>query len=87
MFFTNFLLCFPFFYFFLFVYVLSFFLSMYLCTFTLAVSGGAVLLLPFSIISNEILLSLPKNYYIQWLNGSLIHGQYHSFFHFTSMPT
>uniref|UniRef100_A0A8C2D0D1 Uncharacterized protein n=1 Tax=Cyprinus carpio TaxID=7962 RepID=A0A8C2D0D1_CYPCA len=50
------------------------FLSMYLCTFTLAVSGGAVLLLPFSIISNEILLSLPKNYYIQWLNGSLIHG-------------
>uniref|UniRef100_A0AAR2LHS1 Limb development membrane protein 1 n=1 Tax=Pygocentrus nattereri TaxID=42514 RepID=A0AAR2LHS1_PYGNA len=51
-------------------------ISMYLCTFTLAVSGGAVLLLPFSIISNEILLSLPKNYYIQWLNGSLIHGQY-----------
>ncbi|KAL1006803.1 hypothetical protein UPYG_G00077340 [Umbra pygmaea] len=48
--------------------------SMYLCTFTLAVSGGAVLLLPFSIISNEILLSFPKNYYIQWLNGSLIHG-------------
>ncbi|XP_057187275.1 limb region 1 protein homolog [Triplophysa rosa] len=49
-------------------------ISMYLCTFTLAVSGGAVLLLPFSMISNEILLSLPKNYYIQWLNESLIHG-------------
>ncbi|XP_060729763.1 limb region 1 protein homolog isoform X2 [Tachysurus vachellii] len=49
-------------------------ISMYLCTFTLAISGGAVLLLPFSIISNEILLSFPKNYYIQWLNGSLIHG-------------
>ncbi|XP_019897485.1 limb region 1 protein homolog isoform X3 [Esox lucius] len=48
--------------------------SMYLCTFTLAMSGGAVLLLPFSIISNEILLSFPQNYYIQWLNGSLIHG-------------
>ncbi|XP_077365508.1 limb region 1 protein homolog isoform X1 [Festucalex cinctus] len=48
--------------------------SLYLCTFTLAVSGGAVFLLPFSIISNEILLSFPKNYYIQWLNGSLIHG-------------
>lgn len=45
-----------------------------LCTFTLAVSLGAVLLLPFSIISNEVLLSLPRNYYIQWLNGSLIHG-------------
>ncbi|XP_056155389.1 limb region 1 protein homolog [Lampris incognitus] len=49
-------------------------ISLYLCTFTLAVSGGAVSLLPFSIISNEILLSFPKNYYIQWLNGSLIHG-------------
>ncbi|TNN73380.1 Limb region 1 [Liparis tanakae] len=48
-------------------------ISFYLCTFTLAVSGGAVFLLPFSIISNEILLSFPKNYYIQWLNGSLIH--------------
>uniref|UniRef100_A0A8C7Q9D7 Limb development membrane protein 1 n=1 Tax=Oncorhynchus mykiss TaxID=8022 RepID=A0A8C7Q9D7_ONCMY len=48
-------------------------ISLYLCTFTLAMSGGAVLLLPFSIISNEILLSFPKNYYIQWLNGSLIH--------------
>uniref|UniRef100_A0A671VYL6 Limb development membrane protein 1 n=1 Tax=Sparus aurata TaxID=8175 RepID=A0A671VYL6_SPAAU len=48
-------------------------ISLYLCTFTLAVSGGSVFLLPFSIISNEILLSFPKNYYIQWLNGSLIH--------------
>ncbi|XP_063777967.1 limb region 1 protein homolog isoform X2 [Pseudophryne corroboree] len=48
--------------------------SLFLCTFTLAVSAAAVLLLPFSIISNEILLSFPKNYYIQWLNGSLIHG-------------
>ncbi|XP_034821243.1 limb region 1 protein homolog isoform X13 [Pan paniscus] len=47
---------------------------LFLSTFTLAVSAGAVLLLPFSIISNEILLSFPQNYYIQWLNGSLIHG-------------
>lgn len=45
-----------------------------LCTFTLAVAVGAVLLLPFSIISNEVLLSFPHNYYIQWLNGSLVHG-------------
>lgn len=48
--------------------------SLFLSTFTLAISAGAVLLLPFSIISNEILLSFPKSYYIQWLNGSLIHG-------------
>uniref|UniRef100_A0A8C5PSR2 Limb development membrane protein 1 n=1 Tax=Leptobrachium leishanense TaxID=445787 RepID=A0A8C5PSR2_9ANUR len=46
----------------------------FLSTFTLAVSAGAVLLLPFSIISNEILRSFPKSYYIKWLNGSLIHG-------------
>ncbi|XP_029814806.1 protein LMBR1L-like [Manacus vitellinus] len=44
-----------------------------LCTFTLAVALGAVLLLPFSIISNEVLLSFPHNYYIQWLSGSLVH--------------
>ncbi|XP_008845493.1 limb region 1 protein homolog isoform X3 [Nannospalax galili] len=49
-------------------------ISLFLSTFTLAVSAGAVLLLPFSIISNEILLVFPQNYYIQWLNGSLIHG-------------
>ncbi|KAJ1099687.1 hypothetical protein NDU88_004786 [Pleurodeles waltl] len=49
-------------------------ISLFLSTLTLAVSAGAVLLLPFSIISNEILLSIPQNYYIKWLNGSLIHG-------------
>ncbi|XP_009994949.1 PREDICTED: protein LMBR1L-like, partial [Chaetura pelagica] len=49
-------------------------IALRLCTFTLAVALGAVLLLPFSIISNEVLLSFPQNYYIQWLNGSLIHG-------------
>lgn len=48
---------------------------LWMCTFTLAVSLGAVLLLPFSIISNEVLLSFPQNYYIQWLNGSLVHGE------------
>ncbi|XP_045693771.1 limb region 1 protein homolog isoform X2 [Phyllostomus hastatus] len=49
-------------------------ISLSLSTFTLAVSAGAVLLLPFSIVSNEVLLSFPHSYYIQWLNGSLIHG-------------
>lgn len=34
----------------------------------------AVLLLPISILSNEVLLSFPQSYYMQWLNGSLIHG-------------
>ncbi|XP_037372351.1 limb region 1 protein homolog isoform X2 [Talpa occidentalis] len=49
-------------------------ISLFLSTFTLAVSAGAVLLLPLSIVSNEVLLSFPQSYYIQWLNGSLIHG-------------
>ncbi|XP_061871571.1 protein LMBR1L isoform X2 [Colius striatus] len=56
-----------------------------LCTFTLAVALGAVLLLPFSIISNEVLLSFPQNYYIQWLNGSLIHGLWNLIFLFSNL--
>ncbi|XP_064140346.1 protein LMBR1L isoform X5 [Loxodonta africana] len=46
---------------------------------------GAVLLLPFSILSNEVLLSLPRNYYIQWLNGSLIHGLWNLVFLFSNL--
>ncbi|KAF1569390.1 Protein LMBR1L, partial [Eudyptes schlegeli] len=56
-----------------------------LCTFTLAVALGAVLLLPFSIISNEVLLSFPQNYYVQWLNGSLIHGLWNLVFLFSNL--
>ncbi|XP_033927253.1 protein LMBR1L isoform X2 [Melopsittacus undulatus] len=56
-----------------------------LCTFTLAVALGAVLLLPFSIISNEVLLSFPRNYYIQWLNGSLVHGLWNLVFLFSNL--
>ncbi|NWI60058.1 LMBRL protein, partial [Calyptomena viridis] len=56
-----------------------------LCTFTLAVALGAVLLLPFSIISNEVLLSFPQNYYIQWLNGSLVHGLWNLVFLFSNL--
>ncbi|NWZ39522.1 LMBRL protein, partial [Brachypodius atriceps] len=60
-------------------------IALELCTFTLAVALGAVLLLPFSIISNEVLLSFPQNYYIQWLNGSLIHGLWNLVFLFSNM--
>uniref|UniRef100_UPI00358FD0BF protein LMBR1L-like isoform X2 n=1 Tax=Myxine glutinosa TaxID=7769 RepID=UPI00358FD0BF len=49
-------------------------IALWLCTFTLAVSLAAVLLLPFSIASNEVLLCFPCSYYMQWLNGSLVHG-------------
>ncbi|KAG8129325.1 hypothetical protein E2320_016024 [Naja naja] len=60
-------------------------IALWLCTFTLAVSLGAVLLLPFSIIGNEVLLSFPQNYYIQWLNGSLIHGLWNLVFLFSNL--
>lgn len=43
-----------------------------ICTFVLAVSMSAMLLLPISIVSNEVLLAYPKSYYVQWLNSSLI---------------
>uniref|UniRef100_A0A671MEG5 Limb region 1 homolog-like protein n=1 Tax=Sinocyclocheilus anshuiensis TaxID=1608454 RepID=A0A671MEG5_9TELE len=46
--------------------------KLWLCTFTLSVAVCAVLLLPISILSNEVLLTFPHNYYMQWLNGSLI---------------
>ena len=49
---------------------------LWLCTFTLAVSVGAVLLLPLSIIANEVLHLYPKSYYVKWLNSSLIHGRF-----------
>nr|XP_014348576.1 PREDICTED: protein LMBR1L [Latimeria chalumnae] len=60
-------------------------IALWMCTFTLAVSVGAVLLLPFSIVSNEILLSFPQNYYIEWLNGSLIHGLWNLVFLFSNL--
>ncbi|EDO49006.1 predicted protein [Nematostella vectensis] len=67
-------------------------ISRWLCTFTLSVSLGAVLLLPMSILSNEILVMYPNSYYIKWLNGSLIHGMWNQIFLgsyislFVSMP-
>lgn len=59
-----------------FVYRISF----WLCTFTLTVSLGAVLMLPMSIFSNEIMIMYPNSYYIKWLNGSLIHGIWNQIF-------
>lgn len=49
-------------------------ISLWICTLSMAVSVAAVLLIPFSICSNEILLQYPQNYYIQWLNDSLVHS-------------
>ncbi|XP_038578495.1 limb region 1 homolog-like protein isoform X2 [Micropterus salmoides] len=45
----------------------------------------AVLLLPISILSNEVLLTFPQSYYMQWLNGSLIHGLWNLVFLFSNL--
>ncbi|XP_035657916.1 protein LMBR1L-like isoform X2 [Branchiostoma floridae] len=60
-------------------------ISLWICTFTLAVSAAAVLLLPISIISNEILLIYPKSWYMKWLNSSLIHGLWNHVFLFSNL--
>lgn len=56
-----------------------------MCTFSLAVSIGSAFLLPFSIVTNEILLYYPQNYYMQWLNDSLIHGLWNYVFLFSNI--
>uniref|UniRef100_A0A3Q0KUH7 Putative poly(P)/ATP NAD kinase n=1 Tax=Schistosoma mansoni TaxID=6183 RepID=A0A3Q0KUH7_SCHMA len=43
-----------------------------ICTFTLTIGLTSYSLLPFTIITNEILFIFPKSYYVQWLNGELI---------------
>ena len=50
-------------------------ISVWLCTFALAVTVGSLLLLPISIVSNEVLLIYPDSYYVKWLNSSLIQGE------------
>ncbi|XP_030278692.1 limb region 1 homolog-like protein [Sparus aurata] len=60
-------------------------IALWLCTFTLSVAVCAVLLLPISILSNEVLLTFPQSYYMQWLNGSLIHGLWNLVFLFSNL--
>ncbi|XP_074041537.1 LMBR1-like protein lilipod isoform X1 [Leptinotarsa decemlineata] len=59
--------------------------STWLCTFSLAVSIGAVLLLPVSIVANEVLVNYPNSYYIKWLNSSLIQGLWNYVFLFSNL--
>ncbi|XP_051947965.1 limb region 1 homolog-like protein [Xyrauchen texanus] len=60
-------------------------IALWLCTFTLSVAMCAVLLLPISILSNEVLLTFPQSYYMQWLNGSLIRGLWNLVFLFSNL--
>ncbi|XP_014788146.1 limb region 1 protein homolog isoform X1 [Octopus bimaculoides] len=60
-------------------------ISLLLCTLTLAISFGAVLLLPISIVSNEVLLLYPDSYYVKWLNSSLIHELWNLIFFLSNL--
>ncbi|XP_013774506.2 limb region 1 protein homolog isoform X2 [Limulus polyphemus] len=60
-------------------------ISMWMCTFSLGISLGAALLLPISIVSNEVLLFYPNSYYVQWLNSSLIQGLWNYIFLFSNI--
>ncbi|KAK7092256.1 limb region 1 protein homolog [Littorina saxatilis] len=60
-------------------------IALWLCTFTLSVSAGAVLLLPMSIVSNEVLHMYPRSYYVKWLNTSLIQGLWNQIFFLSNL--
>ena len=60
-------------------------ISLGMCTFALTVAVGAALLLPISILSNEILLLYPSSYYVKWLNSSLISGLWNHVFLFSNI--
>lgn len=59
--------------------------SLWLCTFTLATCFGAVLLLPMSIVANEIIRIAPHSFYWKWLNSSLLYGLWNSIFLFSNL--
>uniref|UniRef100_A0A1B0CCI3 Uncharacterized protein n=1 Tax=Lutzomyia longipalpis TaxID=7200 RepID=A0A1B0CCI3_LUTLO len=60
-------------------------ISLWMCTFSLAIAIGAALLLPLSIASNEVLTLYPNSYYVKWLNSSLIQGLWNHVFLFSNL--
>lgn len=56
-----------------------------LCTFALAMAIGSALILPFSIVSNEVLLAWPACEYVQWLNQSLVQRLWDGVFFFSHL--
>ena len=59
--------------------------SLGLCTFALSVAVGAALLLPVSVLANEILLLYPSSYYVKWLNSSLVQSLWNHVFLFSNL--
>lgn len=60
-------------------------ISLLFCVFSFAIAIGSSVLLPISIVSNEILLLYPNSYYVQWLNSSLIQGLWNFVFLFSNV--
>ncbi|KAL6058112.1 Limb region 1 -like protein, variant 2 [Balamuthia mandrillaris] len=56
------------------------FIAATLCTLSLTIAMGAVLLVPVTIISNEIMVSYSKSWYVKWLNRELIFGMWNYIF-------
>ncbi|KAL6725806.1 hypothetical protein Aduo_007834 [Ancylostoma duodenale] len=49
-------------------------ISVWMCSASLAISIGSIALLPFSVVSSELLQRYPDNYYLQWMSWSLINS-------------
>uniref|UniRef100_A0A2P2I659 Protein LMBR1L n=1 Tax=Hirondellea gigas TaxID=1518452 RepID=A0A2P2I659_9CRUS len=60
-------------------------IAMSVCTLSLSISLGAVLLLPISIVSNEILATYRDSLYVRWINRSLIQGLWNMVFLFSNL--
>lgn len=60
-------------------------ISLWMCTFSLAISLGSASLLPFSVVTNEILILYPDNYYTQWLNEDLVQRLWNNVFLFSNI--
>lgn len=65
--------------------VLVYRISLWMCTFSMAISIGAAFLLPFSLITNEVLILYPDNYYMQWLNVGLVQSLWNNVFLFSNL--
>lgn len=56
------------------------YLSMFLCTVCLTIALAAMLLLPITIVSNEIIYNFPNSYYTQWLHRELVFALWNKIF-------
>ncbi|XP_067935021.1 protein LMBR1L-like [Watersipora subatra] len=60
-------------------------ISVAMCTFSLASSFAAILLLPGSVIGNEVIHLHSDNYYFKWLTNSLVQGLWNKVFLCTNL--